>query len=132
VKLKFFAILPLGLLLGLLAGVLPAVAHHSFAAEYDTKAPVALKGVVTKIEWTNPHIYYYIDVKDENGSVSNWALEGYPPNTLRRVGFSRDLLKVGDAVSVTGWASRDGSKRAASRELTLPDGHKIFTGPPAQ
>ena len=115
----------------LLLASLPALAHHSFAAEYDTKAPVALKGVVTKIEWTNPHIYYYIDVKDENGNVANWAFEGYPPNTLRRVGFSRDLLKVGDTVNVTGWAARDGSKRAASRELTLSDGRKIFSGPPA-
>ncbi len=115
----------------MLLASLPALAHHSFAAEYDTKAPVALKGVVTKIEWTNPHIYYYIDVKDESGNVSNWAFEGYPPNTLRRVGFSRDLLKVGDTVNVTGWAARDGSKRAASRELTLSDGRKIFSGPPA-
>ena len=115
----------------MLLASLPALARHSFAAEYDTKAPVALKGVVTKIEWTNPHIYYYIDVKDESGNVSNWAFEGYPPNTLRRVGFSRDLLKVGDTVNVTGWAARDGSKRAASRELTLSDGRKIFSGPPA-
>jgi hypothetical protein len=115
----------------LLLASLPALAHHSFAAEYDTKAPVALKGVVTKIEWTNPHIYYYVDVKDESGNVANWAFEGYPPNTLRRIGFSRDLLKVGDTVNVTGWAARDGSKRAASRELTLSDGHKIFSGPPA-
>ena len=115
----------------LLLASLPALAHHSFAAEYDTKAPVALKGVVTKIEWTNPHIYYYLDVKDESGNVANWAFEGYPPNTLRRVGFSRDLLKVGDTVNVTGWAARDGSKRAASRELTLSDGRKIFSGPPA-
>jgi hypothetical protein len=115
----------------MLLASLPALAHHSFAAEYDTKAPVALKGVVTKIEWTNPHIYYYIDVKDESGNVSNWAFEGYPPNTLRRVGFSRDLLKVGDTVNVTAWAARDGSKRAASRELTLSDGRKIFSGPPA-
>jgi hypothetical protein len=122
-QLKFVAIL--------LLATLPALAHHSFAAEYDTKAPVALKGVVTKIEWTNPHIYYYIDVKDENGNVANWAFEGYPPNTLRRVGFSRDLMKVGDTVNVTGWAARDGSKRAASRELTLSDGRKIFSGPPA-
>lgn len=122
-RLKFVALL--------LLASLPALAHHSFAAEYDTKAPVAMKGIVTKIEWTNPHIYYYIDVKDENGNVANWAFEGYPPNTLRRVGFSRDLLKVGDTVNVTGWAARDGSKRAASRELTLSDGRKIFSGPPA-
>jgi hypothetical protein len=119
------------LFIAVLASAFPILAHHSFAAEYDAQAPITLKGVVTKIEWTNPHIYFYIDVKDENGNVSNWALEGYPPNTLRRVGFAKDMLKVGDEVSVTGWKSRDGSKRAASRELTLADGRKIFTGPPA-
>jgi hypothetical protein len=116
----------------LLLACIPVSAHHSFAAEYDSKVPVTLQGVVTKIEWTNPHIYFYLDVKDANGNVANWAFEGYPPNTLRRVGFSHDMLKVGDTVSVTGWAARDGSKRAASRELTLMDGRKIFTGPPAQ
>jgi len=115
----------------LASAAFPAFAHHSFAAEYDAKASVTLKGVVTKIEWTNPHIYYYIDVKDESGNVANWAVEGYPPNTLRRVGFTKDMMKPGDSVTVTGWLSRDGSKRCASREVTLQDGRKMFTGPPA-
>jgi hypothetical protein len=72
------------------------LAHHSFAAEYDSKE-VTLTGVITKVEWTNPHIYFYIDVKDASGNVVNWAVEGYPPNTLKRTGFTRDDLKVGDA-----------------------------------
>ena len=90
------------------------------------------KGVVTKIEWQNPHVYIYIDEKAPDGKVVNWAFEGYPPNTLRRVGFTRGLLKVGDDVSVTGWASKDGSARFAAREITWPDGKKFFVGPPSQ
>jgi DNA/RNA endonuclease YhcR with UshA esterase domain len=110
---------------------LPAPAHHSFAAEYDANAPLAVTGVVTKVEWTNPHIYYYVDVKDEAGNVTNWAFEGYPPNTLKRTGVTRDLFVPGETVTVTGWKARDGSKRAASREITFRDGRKMFTGPPA-
>ncbi len=117
---------------GLLAAGAAALAHHSFAAEYDPNAFITLKGVVTKLEWTNPHIYYYIDVKDESGAVANWAVEGYPPNTLRRTGVTREMFKPGDEISVTAWKSRDGSKRAASREVTFADGKKAFTGPPAQ
>jgi hypothetical protein len=106
-------------------------AHHSFAAEYDGQKPCTHKGVVTKIEWQNPHIYIYIDEKTEDGKTVNWAFEGYPPNTLRRLGFTRDLLKVGDTVSVTGWSSKDGSARFAAREITWPDGKKFFVGPPS-
>jgi Family of unknown function (DUF6152) len=110
---------------------LPARAHHSFAAEYDANVPVALKGVVTKIEWTNPHAYVYIDVTDDSGKVVNWAFEGYPPNTLKRIGFPRDLLKSGDAISITGYRARYSQNRAAGREVTLPDGRKVFLGPAA-
>src|SRR5947207_14654496 len=108
-----------------------AHAHHSFAAEYDANAAVALKGVVTKIEWTNPHAYVYIDVTDENGKVVNWAFEGYPPNTLNRTGYPRDLLKSGDVVSITGYRARFSQNRAAGREITLADGRKVFLGPAA-
>jgi hypothetical protein len=125
--------LALRVLVGAVLAAVPILAHHSFAAEYDGQAPVTLKGVVTKVEWTNPHIYFYVDVKDAaTGAVSNWAVEGYPPNTLKRTGFSRDNLKVGDAITVTAWRARDGSSRAAGREVTFPDGGKKFAGPAAQ
>jgi hypothetical protein len=110
------------------AGVL---AHHSFAAEYDSKAPITVSGIVTKIEWTNPHAYVYLDVKDDEGKMANWAFEGYPPNTLKRTGFTRDLIKPGDAITITGWRAFDNSIRAAGREITLTDGRKVLLGPQA-
>src|SRR5262245_39727583 len=118
------------LALALMLGV-PLVAHHSFAAEYDANATLTLKGVVTKVEWTNPHAYVYVDVTDENGKVVNWAFEGYPPNTLKRTGFPRDLLKAGDVISITGYRARFSANRAAGREITLVDGRKVFLGPTA-
>jgi Family of unknown function (DUF6152) len=125
---KFHAAIWLGWL-GLL--VAPAMAHHSFAAEYDANKNVSMQGVVTKIDWMNPHTYIYMDVKDSGGNVVNWGFEGYPPNTLRRVGFSKDMLKIGDVINVTGWLARDGSHQFAGREITWPDGRKIFVGPVA-
>ena len=110
----------------------PVWAHHSFAAEYDSQQLITLKGVITKVEWTNPHIYFYIDVKDANGDVTNWALEGYPPNTLKRTGLSRDNLKIGDEITVTAYKSKDGTNTAAGREVTFPDGTKKFAGPIGQ
>ena len=115
--------------LAALAG--PAQAHHSFAAEYDAQTVVTLKGVVTKVEWTNPHAYIYIDVAEGDGKVANWAFEGYPPNTLKRTGFPRDLLKAGDVINVTGYRARFSPNRAAGHEITLPDGKKVFLGPAA-
>jgi hypothetical protein len=119
------------LLLLLTALAAPAAAHHSFAAEYDAQAPITLTGVVNKIEWTNPHAYVYIDVKDDSGSLITWSFEGYPPNTLKRTGFSRDLLKTGETITITGWKARFTPNRAAGREITLPDGKKVFLGPAA-
>jgi hypothetical protein len=110
----------------------PARAHHSFAAEYDSKQEVTLKGVITKVEWTNPHIYIYMDVKDADGHVTNWSLEGYPPNTLKRTGFARDLLKVGDEITITAYKAKDASFTGAGREITFADGTKKFAGPAGQ
>jgi hypothetical protein len=106
---------------GLFVAAAPLWAHHSFAAEYDNQKPVTHKGVVTKIDWMNPHVYIYIDEKSEDGKVLNWGFEGYPPNTLRRIGLSREMLKVGDSISVTGWAAKDGSARFAGREIFQTD-----------
>src|SRR3974377_773830 len=110
----------------------PMRAHHSFAAEYDSKQEITLKGVITKVEWTNPHAYLYLDVKDAAGNVTSWALEGYPPNTLKRTGFTRDLLKIGDEISVTAYKAKDASFSGAAREVTFPDGSKKFLGPAGQ
>lgn len=110
----------------------PAWAHHSFAAEYDSKQEITLKGVITKVEWTNPHIYIYVDVKDADGRVTNWSLEGYPPNTLKRTGFSRDVLKIGDEITITAYKAKDASFTGAGREITFADGSKKFAGPAGQ
>jgi hypothetical protein len=114
---------------GLLLIALPMWAHHSFAAEYDSNALITLKGTITKVEWTNPHIYFYVDVKEDGGKMVSWALEGYPPNTLKRTGFPRDTLKIGDTITVTAYKSKDGSNTGASREVTFSDGSKKFSGP---
>jgi hypothetical protein len=110
-----------------------ALAHHSFGAEYDGSKPITLTGVVTKIEWTNPHFYFYIDVKDQNGDVSNWKFEGYPPVVLNRIGWKRDeTMRPGDTVTVFGWRARDGSNWGHSREVTFQkSGKKLQSGPPA-
>ena len=107
-------------------------AHHSFAAEYDGNKPVTLSGTLVRVDWTNPHIHFYVDVKDEKGTVTQWKFEGYPPNMLIRQGWKRDVtLKPGDQISVFAWRARDDSPLAAAREVTFSDGHKMTAGPPA-
>ena len=106
-----------------------ALAHHSFSAEYDAKKVITLKGVVTKFEWTNPHVRFYVDVKDDKGNVTNWDLELMSVNTLTRAGWDRHSLNVGDQVTVTAYLAVDGSHRANARgNVTLADGRQIFAG----
>ena len=116
----------------LLGGAVPTWAHHSFGAEYDESKTVTIKGVVTRVDWENPHTHFYIDVKDDNGNVTSWKAEGFPPNMLIRQGWRRDVtVKVGDTISVFGWRARDSSNLMQSREVTLSDGRKLLSGPPA-
>jgi hypothetical protein len=104
----------------------PTRAHHSFAAQYDKSKPITLTGTVTKMEWMNPHIYFYLDVRDAQGTSTSWAIEGGAPHTLYRAGWRRDSLKVGDVVTVDGFLARDGSKLANMSTAQLADGRKIF------
>lgn len=104
------------------------VAHHSFAAEFDANKRVILKGTVTKVDWRNPHIYVYLNVKDDRGAVTEWACEGGPPNVLLRQGWTRNAVKEGDEVTIDGAVAKDGSKRCNSRSVNLADGRKVFAG----
>ena len=121
-----FSVLAAGL--GLVMAAAPVLAHHSFEAEYDSKKPINVTGVVTKMEWMNPHARFYVDVKDESGKVTSWNFELGSPNVLRRQGWTRDALKVGDQVSVEGYLAKDGSNLANARRVTLADGRKVFAG----
>ena len=118
--------------LGLMLATAPMFAHHSFAAQYESKNRFTLTGTISKIEWINPHSYIYLDVKDETGKVTQWSIEGYPPNTLIRTGIKRSMLKAGDQITVEGCKARDGANVGAGREVTLKDGTKVFWGPSGQ
>ena len=112
--------------LALSAGILPALAHHSFAAEYDQKQPVSFAGVVTRLDWMNPHVYFYVDAPDKDGNVAHWACEAGNPNALARRGWKKDSLKKGDQVTVQGYRAKDGTFTMNARSIMLADGSKVF------
>lgn len=113
----------------MLAGTVASVsAHHAFSAEFDAKKPVEFKGVVTKMEWTNPHVWLHLEVKMPDGTTQVWAFEAGTPNNLFRRGFNRKALLPGTVVHVDGYQAKDGSRRANGRNLTLPDGRTLFMG----
>jgi hypothetical protein len=111
-----------------LAAVVPAIAHHSFAAEFDGSRSVRLSGAITKIEWSNPHSYFYIDVKDDKGNILNWGCEGAGPGALTRRGWKKGDLKLGDTLIVDGYPAKDGSHLIDARRVTLPDGRIVSGG----
>src|SRR5437667_11473738 len=113
----------------LLLSSVAVFAHHAFQAEYDATKPVKVTGVVKKVEWTNPHIWFYVDVKDDSGKITTWGFSGGPPGMLMRRGITRDVLKPGDTVKVEGFRAKDGSNNASGGTVTLADRTKVFPGP---
>jgi hypothetical protein len=106
----------------------PLIAHHAFSSEFDSEKPLKLEGSVSKTEWINPHAWIHVDVKRADGAIEAWMIEGGTPNTLMRRGISKDTLKIGTQIVVTGYQAKDGSLRANGRDITYPDGRKLFLG----
>jgi hypothetical protein len=111
-----------------LLGAATARAHHAFSAEFDANSPIKLEGTVAKVEWVNPHAWIYVDVKKSDGTMEQWKIEGGTPNALFRRGFTKDSLKIGTAIVVTGFRAKDGTLKGNGRDLTFPDGRKLFLG----
>ena len=114
--------------MGLLLAAAPIWAHHAFAAEFDAKKPVKLRGTITRMEWINPHSWIHINVKTNDGTATEWMIEGGTPNTLFRRGVTKDSLAVGTEIVVDGYQAKDGSARANGRDITFPDSRKLFLG----
>ena len=112
----------------ILCGAFPLLAHHSFELKYARNRPLTLVGVVTRVEWINPHTLFYVDVKDESGKVVTWTFETAPPSALIMRGWTRDSMKVGDMITVHAYGAKDGSNVATARTVTLADGRKVFGG----
>jgi hypothetical protein len=112
----------------LLAGAVPAFAHHAFSAEFDGNKQVKLKGTIAKMDWINPHAWLHVDVKEADGSVTRWMIELGPPNSLIKRGWTKQSVPVGLEVSIVGYQAKDGAKRANGRDITLPDGKQLFVG----
>jgi Family of unknown function (DUF6152) len=113
---------------GLALAAAPLYAHHAFSSEFDADKPLQLAGTVSKVEWVNPHAWIHVEVKKPDGQVEEWMIEGGTPNTLMRRGVSRDTLKIGTEVRISGYQAKDGSNRANGRDITYPDGRKLFLG----
>jgi hypothetical protein len=126
--LKTTSSVTLGFAFLLLSFSCPVFAHHGFAVEFDQNTPLKLTGVVTKMEFMNPHIYFYVDVKGKDGKVVNWAFEGGPPNVIYRRGWRKDTLKPGDMVTVNGFRAKDGTHLGACSTVTLADGRVLSAG----
>jgi len=109
------------------AAALPVAAHHSFAAEYDDTKPIKVTGVVTKVQWENPHIWFFVDVKGEDGKITNWAFSGGAPGQLMRRGINRSVIKEGMTVIVNGYKAKDGSNNGSGGSVTFSDGRQVFT-----
>jgi hypothetical protein len=122
-------LLPLIASVVILAGGIPAVAHHSFSSEYDSSKPTTLEGVVTRVDWQNPHVHFFVDVQQPDGSMVSWNCETRSPNRLEKGGWTRDSLKPGDKVVVQGDMARDSSHSIDGRKVTLADGRKILSVP---
>ena len=109
----------------LLLGTPPVLAHHAFSKDFDREQPVTLSGTVTRVQWTSPHVYTYMDVKDDQGKVTNWKVEMGSPVALTKAGWTRNKLKVGDMVTLHGWRAKNGTNFANAEEMTMPDGQKL-------